>query len=539
LKSIYFSALRFDDNLTSQINVYGGPIADGLAYTGLPKFAIGDKTLRLANYSDWGESDGKYTYTVDRRPTEIENFSQPHFELINELKISDKITFNSSLFLILGNGFFNYDGSWADTNYFRLTKENGIHPTQNPGNALIQAEVDNKQWGWIPRLSIKQNDGELIIGGEMRIHRSLHWGSIISADGLPVDLPDNYRYYSYEGGKDIYNLYAHENYNFSEKFNILAEIQFAYHRYQLINEKFVGTDFSIKDSYFNPRIGVNYKLSNEWNTYISYARVTREPRLNNYYNADESSGGEVPQFEKNSLGQYDFSKPLVKPETMNDLELGTSYSTDKLSLSLNFYYMLFNNEIVQQGQVDQFGQPITGNMERTVHYGVEAVIEYKLNKHIDLILNGALSKNYISSGSSYITYSDSLTTKIDLANNRIAGFPDASFNAVFKLNYDNFFAQFTAKYVGNFYTDNYANKITMLYNDYPGSVDYNDNKVESYFAADFFASYEFAFQPFTNNLKVFVQVNNIFDNLYAAYGIGKEFFPAAERNFICGIKLGL
>jgi len=162
----------------------------------------------------------------------------------------------------------------------------------------------------------------------------------------------------------------------NELLNFLAEIQFAYHRYQLLNEKFVGTDFSIKDSYFNPRLGINYKYQMNGITYISYARVSREPRLTNYYNADESSGGEVPQFEKNALGQYDFSKPLVKPETMNDLELGTSYTNDKLSLSLNFYYMLFNNEIVQQGQVDQFGQPITGNMERTIHYGMEAVIDY-------------------------------------------------------------------------------------------------------------------------------------------------------------------
>jgi len=63
--------------------------------------------LRLANYSDWGEDNGKYTYTVSRRPAEIENSLQPHFELLNELKISDKVTLNSSLFLVIGNGFFD------------------------------------------------------------------------------------------------------------------------------------------------------------------------------------------------------------------------------------------------------------------------------------------------------------------------------------------------------------------------------------------------------------------------------------------------
>ena len=528
--------------MTSQINIYGGPIADGLSYNGLPKFAIGDKKLRLANYSDWSDTLGHYTRIVERRPNEIENFSQPHFELLNELKMSNNVTFNSSLFLIIGNGFFDYDGSWADTNYFRLTAANHIHPTQNPSNALIRAEVDNKQWGWIPRLSIKQDDGELILGGEMRIHRSLHWSSIILADNLPSDLPDNYIFNSYNGGKDILNFYAHENYNLSERLNVLAELQFAYHRYLFYNEEFVGTDFSIKDSYLNPKIGINYKLSTEMNAYISFARVSREPRLSDYYNADESSYGSLPLFEKNAQGQFDFSKPLVKPETMNDLEIGTAYAKDNLSMSLNLYYMLFNNEIVEQGQVDQFGQPINENMPGTIHYGLEAVFDYKLSKQFELILNGAVSKNYISNGNSYIQYyvkQDTLTAKIDLKNNRIAGFPDLSINAVIKINYDKFFAQFTAKYVGDFYTDNYADKISMLYYQYPGSVNYNDNKVDSYFAADLFVSYDLSLDPFSKNIKVFLQVNNIFDNLYAAYGIGREFFPAAERNFICGIKLGL
>ena len=39
--------------------------------------------------------------------------------------------------------------------------------------------------------------------------------------------------------------------------------------------------------------------------------------------------------------------------------------------------------------------------------------------------------------------------------------------------------------------------------------------------------------------KLYLQVNNIFDQLYSAYAIGKEFFPAAERNYLVGIQIGL
>jgi Outer membrane cobalamin receptor protein len=53
LNSYHLSFVRYDENLTTQFNFYGGPISDGLAYTGIAKFAIKDKTLRKANYSYW------------------------------------------------------------------------------------------------------------------------------------------------------------------------------------------------------------------------------------------------------------------------------------------------------------------------------------------------------------------------------------------------------------------------------------------------------------------------------------------------------
>ncbi len=544
LVAYHLSAVRYDDNLTTQVNIYGGIVKDGLAYTGLPKFAIKDKELRKANYSYWEATDKEYTYTLERRPNEIENFAQPHFEILNDWKINDKVSFNSALFLVLGNGFFDYDGSWADTSYFRLTNQFGFHPTQNPENAMIRAMVENKQGGWIPRLSIKHDNGELIVGGEFRIHRSIHWGSIVDGTGLPMGVTPDYRYYYFKGGKDIANVYAHEEYNLNERFNALAEIQLAYNRYMLFDEKYLGTDFKVNNLFFNPRLGLNFKATPDLSVYVTLSRVSREPRLVNYYDAAESSGGSTPQFETNTAGGYNFSKPLVKPETMNDAELGTSLSMNDFNFSLNFYYMLFNNEIVKQGQVDRFGQPITGNMERTIHYGTELVFDYKANQNIELVLNGSLSKNYINKGINYTSYTDPTTGSssvltLDLANNTISGFPKATFNGILKINYENLFVQLSAKYVGEFFTDNYGTRLTELNNLYPGLTDYSDNRVDSYFVANLFASYDLSLESYAKQLRFYFQVSNLFNNLYAANGIGKEFFPAAERNLLVGLQLGL
>lgn len=532
----HFSAVRYDDKLTSQINFYGGPISDGLAYTGIAKFAVKDKNLRRANYSYWEADENGYTYTINRRPEEIENFSQPHFELLNEYKFNDDVKFNSALFLVIGEGFFDYDGSWSIyyDDYFRL-RANGFDTNYIPANAIIRAQVENKQYGWIPRLSFSHDNGELIVGGELRIHRSNHWGNINYAENLPPNISKDYYYYFYNGAKDIASIYAHESYKLNDQINLLGELQVAYHKYKLYNERYVGNDFSISDIFFNPRLGINYKISDQFNSFISFARVTREPRLKNYYDAAESSAGEVPQFELNSDGTFNFSKPLVKPETMNDFEIGFSFNNQFISASTNFYYMIFNDEIVRKGQVDRFGQPITGNVDQTIHAGVELQLIAKITDALDVFGNFTYSNNEIKNGKYFLGGSDF----IDLSGNKISGFPDvlANFGIQFKQN--NLFLKLSGKYVGKMFSDNFDKNLKDYLNRFPGFVDYIDNVNDAYFVMDFYGSYDFKLFDALDNSKIFLQVNNLFDNLYSAYAIGKEFFPAAERNFIAGIQVGL
>ncbi|MCW8813742.1 MAG: TonB-dependent receptor [Chlorobium sp.] len=538
----FLSAVRYDKNFTTQLNFYGGPVADGLGYTGVAKFAVKDKILRRENYSDWGADETGYTYVVPRRPEEIENFSQPHFELLNELQINEDLKMNSALFLVLGDGFFDYDGSWAVpdygyNDYFRL-KFNGFLPDSayGPTNALIRAQVDNKQYGWIPRFSWEHGNGTLFFGAELRKHGSLHWGSINFADNIPPGVTKDYRYYSYRGAKDIYSAFVNESYRLNEQWNFLGELQLAYHNYRLFDEEYVGTDFTVSNVFFNPRIGINFKPFSSINFYFSFARVSREPRLKEYYDAAESSGGAVPQFQLNPDGSYNFDEPLVKPETMNDFEIGASLNQENLSISLNLFYMLFYDEIVKNGQVDRFGQPTTGNVDRSVHLGAElsAIVKF-WEDHFEIFGNTTLSKNTIDKGKHFIDAEN----YIDLSGNRITGFPDflANFGVTFQQS--GFYLRLTGKYAGEFYSDNYDKNLKTYLILYPGFVDYSDNLNEAYFVSDVFISYEFSLLNSLTPWKVYFQVNNIFDNLYSAYAIGKEFFPAAERNYLAGIQVGL
>jgi iron complex outermembrane receptor protein len=305
----------------------------------------------------------------------------------------------------------------------------------------------------------------------------------------------------------------------------------------------VGTDFQVSDLFFNPRFGINYKFFRELNAFFSLARVTREPRLKDYYDAAESSGGAVPQFQQDSLGVFNFNQPFVKPETMNDFELGASYNSNGISLSLNFFYMLFDNEIVKNGQLDRFGQPITGNAKRTVHQGVEFSGAFKFADSFELFGNASYSRNKIEEGSTFIEYNltDTTTaiTELKLDGNRITGFPDFLVNFGISFNESGFYFKLSGKYVGEFFSDNYDKSLKSYLDLYPGFVSYDDNKNEAYFITDFIGSFEFKLFKALSPTKVFIHINNIFDNLYSAYAIGNQFFPAAERSFLAGVQIGL
>ncbi len=541
--SYFVGIVRYDDNSTHQLNIFGAPIADGLAYTGLPKWAIKDKNERKKNYSDWGQSGNSYSYKVPRRTNEIENFNQPHIELLSDVKINDYLTFNSTLFAYWGKGFFDYDASWGDTTYFRMIYQNGFSQSPNLSNALVRAYVDNTQYGWIPRLQFNTNFGDVIFGLELRRHRSLHWGSVWYAQGIPSGNDQTWRYYEYKGAKDIVGGFVFYRTSPLRKLTINLESQFVYNRYRLYEEKFVGNDFTVNNFFINPKFGFVYDLMPEIALYGYVANVSREPRLKNYYDAAESSGGEVPQFEIDANGNYDFNKPLVKPENLTNIEFGVNLKYHLVTTNINFFYMGFKDEIIRRGMVDRFGSPKTGNADRTRHTGVEVSSTLNPINKVSLNLNLSYMNKVVDKGFIYMRYRDTTdnskkTAKIDIAGNRIPNSPDLIANVRINYDDDRLYVSLLGTYVSKQFTDNFDTNLLGLLNKYPKMVEYTDNVVPDYFVMNLDVKYKFNLEK-VGMITLFGRVNNLLNRLYAPHGIGKEFFPAAERNFFAGIEFTL
>jgi iron complex outermembrane receptor protein len=501
--------------MTTQINFYGGPVSDHLAYYGIPKSDVKNSEKRKAN--------------PIIREEEIENFSQPHYELFHEWRLSPNLTLNNSLFLVFGEGFFDYDGSWAPYSYFRIAPQNGFPVVGDPDtlflpNALIRAMVENRQYGWLPRLTMKHENGELVAGAEVRIHRSVHWGRLQRADQLPVAVPEDYRYYQYKGAKDILSIYCHELYSLRPDLTLMLDLQYAYNRYRVYDEKFVGTEFSIPYHFVNPRAGLNCNIDKRWNAYATFAYTSREPRLKNLYDAAEAStpaswGAVVPQFAVDANGRFDFSRPLVKPESLLDIELGVGMRSSKVHAAANVYWMEFADEIVKSGQVDRFGQPITGNASRTRHIGIELAGKGEIVEHLEVGGNVTLSRNRLIRHADYST-----GAPISLSRNPIAGFPDVLANARLTYRNESLTLSISGRYVGKQYTDNFKNEA---------------NTVDPYVVSDGFVAYRLMNVLDDVSVEAKLQVNNIFDTLYASYGEGPDFFVGAERNVFFSLAVGL
>ena len=461
----------------------------------------------------------------------LKTFTNPITNSFTNGTINPNVTLNNALFYVQGGGFFDFDGSWADNFYFRLTPQYGFNPQGQPGQSLIRAYVNNRQGGWLPRITYQREKFTTEVGLELRYHQSLHYGQIRWAENLPAEITPDYRYYEYKGSKWITSAYINHNHKLSDRVNLMGNLQIAHKRYRLFDEKYVGTEFTVPNTFLNPKVGINFNLTNNLNLYTSIAHTQREPRLVNYYDAAESTWS-TPQFEQDTNGNFNFDKPLAKPEKLNNLELGLGYVTPTLQANINTFWMDFRDEIVKSGQLDLFGQPVTGNADKTLHSGLELSAALRPIPAITLQGNATLSRNTFKSHTDY-----SSGQAVSLDGNRIAGFPDliANLRATYEQNHVR--TSIALRHVGKQYTDNSEdNRQNPTARNTPG---YIPLVVDPYTVVDLSFSYNLGHQLGIKGLELRFDINNVFDTLYETHGEGLSFFPAATRNFLVFTKFEL
>lgn len=86
---------------------------------------------------------------------------------------------------------------------------------------------------------------------------------------------------------------------------------------------------------------------------------------------------------------------IADAEYVVNHELGLRHQTNKLSVSFNFYYMNFKNEIVLNGKFGPNGLALTNNVEKSYRTGIETSITHRLHKYFSLVNNSSFNYSRI------------------------------------------------------------------------------------------------------------------------------------------------
>src|SRR5439155_19160006 len=113
--------------------------------------------------------------------------------------------------------------------------------------------------------------------------------------------------------------------------------------------------------------GVTWTPRQSLRVYASYAYAGREPSFQDLYDGE---GGGVPLFRSFDPLSVRYSNPRLRPEHVNDLELGGAWSAERAALSVGLFCMDFRDELIPyefNADVDTW-TPI--NAARSIHQGV-------------------------------------------------------------------------------------------------------------------------------------------------------------------------
>jgi iron complex outermembrane recepter protein len=532
LWSYFLGIARYDETMTTKFNVYGGPERTHLSYYGIPRLYLDGEITGDARV------DRKYnplTYA-----NETDDFNQPHYELHNDWQISDKVRLSNTLYTIKGEG--DYDQYRSDRNLeeFRL-------PTFSIGDSdVVRSDlirnrfVQNDEWGWLPRAEFTHGNGSLTVGGEVRLHKGNHVGSITWLASPPPGTEPDYVYYQYRENKRTISAFIHEEYRPVPFITLMGDVQAVSHTYELSKDRVTNYAHDTSFRWIAPKAGVNVNLSDRVNVFASIAHTRREPIMSDL--VDPQDFWNVPNFttvDTSATGTVQLSGPTVDPERLLDVELGIGYRSERINVTANVYRMDLHNEIVPWvGQINEAsGLPATGNADRSVHEGIE--IDLATQPFTFLEFGGNVSINndhFVEYTENAMDWNAWQVVPVDRGGNRIALFPEMLANIHTTVTYSGASAGLTWRYVGRQYLDNSE------------SVDWS---IAPYNTTDLTLSYEFGSHFGLAGLRAELQVTNLFDQLYAAGGYMDDiyadastgvvhgtpyFIPAATRSVFAGMR---
>ena len=508
LQAFYLSGAYISDKSSLRLNVFSGKEKTYQAWNGVPGYLL--KNERTYNSSGTEKPGEPYD-------NETDNYRQTHYQLFFNHIINDNWDFNTSAFLTRGMGYYeNCKGGEKFANYSLpnlVINGNTIEET----DLVRQKWLDNYFYGPILSAQYKKDKHVITGGGGWSVYDGQHHGDIVWAK---YGFDNGFRYYDVDAKKSDINAYIKWQYQFSFYWNLFADMQYRHVQHKmngfsnnpglLINRKF---------DFLNPKAGIMYS-KNGWQSYFSYAVANKEP------NRDDFEAGVTNQ---------------PKKETLHDFEAGLAKKTAKFDAAVTVYYMLYKDQLVLTGMINDVGAYTRINVPGSYRTGIELQGGYVFTDWLNAVANLSFSRNTIKAFTEYLDDYDTnwewmgqhavTHQKTDIAfSPSVIGGTTINILPVKNLEFS-----WVSKYVGSQYLDNTQNK---------------ERRLNAFYTLD-------ARAIFTLKNKLFYewnitgQVNNVFNKKYEPNGYtysyvldgsliaDNYYFPMAGTNFMIGVNIKL
>ena len=502
LKSYFLQGSYIQGNTFIKALAFGGHEKTYQSWYGVTKDQISENRRQ-----------NPYTYE-----NEIDNYKQDHYQFHWNEKINQKWSTNLGLNYTYGRGYFEqYREDDSVETYGDIVSsdidKNGIE--LGTTDLIRRRWLDNNFYVVNASAKYESKKLNLTFSSSFSNYSGDHFGEIIWARQFGENSKIRDRYYQGNGKKTDFSIFTKASYSINESMELYGDLQLRNIKYITsgLTSDLVNMILDESFSFFNPKFGFSYTFNPNEMFYFSYSRANREPSRSDYE-----------------------SNPNIKAEQLNDFELGWRYRKDGIKLNLNSYYMLYNEQLVLTGALDDVGTPIRANSGSSYRFGLEADAKIRLSNFFTINSNFTVSTNknkqILSSFDGNIF--DFGKTNISFSPSFIAS------NSIIYTPKDNLSIRLLSKYVGM---------------QYMGNTDAINSQLESYFVNDFNISYKINPKRIFKSIVISGLVNNVFGVEYISNGYyytyddtwsipgqiktldGAGYYPQATRNFLMGLTL--
>ena len=495
LHSYFAQAGYFGGQTSVRFITFGGKECTYHAWDGISKSYLTDN--RKYNPNGEIKRDGKVIGFYD---DQTDNYRQTHYQLIWDQGIGANWHWNLGLHYTDGFGYYQ------EYKNARTLKEYGLEPFMVGDNKVKKSSlvrkknVDSGFGGAVFSLNFTKGSLNTTFGGSFNSYANDHYGNVIWVENYLLPLDPSHEYYRNKGKKNDFTIYWKASNTLWQSLRLYADMQYRHIGYKITgdNDKWDWTaspehlqvlNVDEKFDFFNPKVGLIYDFNKHNTAYASFSVAQKEPTRNNYTD-----------------GLFTVHP---KAEKLFDWEAGYTFSSDRFTAGVNFYYMKYKDQLVLNGKLNEIGEAMAENVPDSYRMGVELQAGVKITEWLRWDLNGTFSRNRIKDYVGYVsnyeasTWNDLYTqTAVEKGNTTIAMSPSFIGNSVIAFNLKGFSAQFTSQYVSRQYLDNFENK---------------EDSLDPYFVSHLNLAYTFKL-PHVKAITVGCTVYNIFNEKYETNG---------------------